>query len=122
MPETVIFFEERGIKVRELKELSTFKGIFVDYYNYYVVGGRSVMRYCDIIKSMILFDEGGLYMDLDYWVEEWSADIHYHFDLFTFMELHYKYYVRLSQLMITFRQQKYGSLPQEAVTPCLPPT
>ncbi|CDW78564.1 UNKNOWN [Stylonychia lemnae] len=86
IPETVKFFKRIGVEVRELKELPNYKGQIRETIDNYMIDGIGVGVACDILRMLINYDEGGLYLDMDFYIEEWDANLNYYFDFFGFRD------------------------------------
>lgn len=41
---------------------------------------------CDLLRIMIIHDEGGLYLDMDFYIEEWDHQLNYYFDFYGFRD------------------------------------
>lgn len=75
--------ESRGFVVKELSELEIFDGVMmealIDYADTDRVGAAA-----DFARMAIVYEEGGFYIDLDFWLKEWDIKIHKLFDFFGF--------------------------------------
>eukprot|EP00347_Sterkiella_histriomuscorum_P018359 403345806 len=78
IPKTVKWFEEHGMKVRELHTLPSYDEVItksMDKYMEFRFGAAA-----DIARQVILYDEGGLYLDIDAFIKEWDDKWLYYFD------------------------------------------
>lgn len=44
----------------------------------------------DIVRMLIVSEMGGLYMDLDFYIQEWNDNIHHYFDFVGFNNCEYE--------------------------------
>ncbi|CDW84632.1 UNKNOWN [Stylonychia lemnae] len=78
IPKTVKWFEQNGIKVRELRELPSYDLIFDRMIEEYSVGKFAAAA--DVARMIIMNDEGGLYLDIDSYFASFDDDWLYYFD------------------------------------------
>ncbi|CDW71395.1 UNKNOWN [Stylonychia lemnae] len=83
VPKSVKFMESIGYVVRELKELQIFDGVLLEALNYYQDTDR-VGAAADFVRMAINYEEGGFYIDLDFYLDKWDIQIHKYFDFFGF--------------------------------------
>ena len=62
LPQTVKWAEEQGIIVREMKELDCFKD-YEDLLQYTI--DQNVVMASDLARFMVLYELGGMYIDID---------------------------------------------------------
>lgn len=84
--------EECGYIVRELTELKIFDDVMLEALIEYSETDR-VGAAADFARMAIIYEEGGFYIDLDFWLEEWDINIHRIFDFFGFKYLEFGNYV-----------------------------
>ena len=61
-----------GVEVRELKELSSYDDLYDQIFKHFMKDGLGVGIACDIARMLINYDMGGLYLDLDAYIEEYN--------------------------------------------------
>jgi mannosyltransferase OCH1-like enzyme len=74
----VKWFEDNGHVVRELKELPSYDEVIgksMDEYTEFRFGAAA-----DIVRQVIIYDEGGLYLDIDAFIREWDNEWLHYFD------------------------------------------
>lgn len=92
MPQSVEFMESKGFIVREITELKAFDQTLMkalDEYVYYDKVGAAA----DFVRQAIIYEEGGFYMDLDFYLTKWDIKINQIFDFFGFKCGEYDSYV-----------------------------
>lgn len=57
-----------------------------------MIDGQEVGKACDVARMLIVYDQGGLYLDLDFYIEDWDHKLNYYFDFFGFRETEFKSY------------------------------
>ncbi len=78
IPRSVKWFEDNGHIVRELHELPSFdKTIAKIMDEYYPVRFGAA---ADVARQVIIYDEGGLYLDIDAFIGHWDDQWLYYFD------------------------------------------
>jgi len=75
--------EEWGFVVRELKELRSFDETMLQALDEYLEKDK-VGAAADFARQAIVFDEGGFYIDLDFYIKEWDINVNKVFDFFGF--------------------------------------
>lgn len=75
--------ESRGFIVKELNELQIFDDVMKDALIAYADSDR-VGAAADFARMAIIYEEGGFYIDLDFWLKEWDIRINKIFDFFGF--------------------------------------
>jgi len=81
VPETVRMFQEVGIQPRSLSELKHIKPeeqAYLDKYSPYKPGRSS-----DMARNLILREFGGIYVDIDEYIHNFTTKVNYQFDFFT---------------------------------------
>ena len=76
-------FEDYGFIVREISELKELKGPIKDIINEFY-DHEKIVSIADIVRNIILYEEGGFYLDIDFYIEKYSIEIHKLFDFFGF--------------------------------------
>eukprot|EP00347_Sterkiella_histriomuscorum_P005457 403356542 len=71
IPLSTKLFEENGIIIRELKELPSFQGVNLEAFNQFI-RQEKVVAASDFARMMILYDHGGFYTDLDFFIDEFD--------------------------------------------------
>lgn len=83
-----------GVEVRELSELPGYYSEYKEIFDYYMIDGLGVGKACDLARMLIVYNEGGLYLDLDFYIEEWDANLNYYFDFYGLRDIEfYVYYL-----------------------------
>ncbi|CDW72737.1 UNKNOWN [Stylonychia lemnae] len=81
VPETIKLFKNFGVITKELKELDGFHdGRVQNQYQYYMKDLRAVAAASDLIRVLIVYEQGGLYFDNDYTFWHWDYNINFYFD------------------------------------------
>lgn len=83
IPLTVAWMESIGYKTREIKELPSFPK-YEQILREKIEDGDSAGAAADIARVIIALDEGGLYLDLDFFIEDWSIELNHLFDFVGF--------------------------------------
>lgn len=90
LPRTVHDFESRGVRVREFQELPSWNQEWQQVMEGYLLEGVAVGKAADTVRWLIQNDEGGVYFDIDVYVQEWSAIAHQYFDLIVTPEYNFE--------------------------------
>lgn len=78
LPATVAWFEENGFIVKEFRELSDDPLAVAKFYEY--VDARRYGAADDLGKAYVLWCLGGVYLDLDVYLEHWDGELLHVFD------------------------------------------
>lgn len=70
IPKTVEVFEANGIKVRDLRELPSYDAEIAKVIDKYTISRFGAAA--DIARQIVIYDEGGVYLDIDAFVKEWD--------------------------------------------------
>ena len=83
MPETVDYFERAGFKVRELSDMKCLDPVIKEAIDLYFEELRPG-AIADLVRSLAVCSEGGIYLDLDEQFEHWDIRAHKIFDFIGF--------------------------------------
>eukprot|EP00347_Sterkiella_histriomuscorum_P003448 403364257 len=75
MPKTIQWAEGNGFIIRNIKDLN--EDQFVLDYIYDMIQNDEIVQSTDLIRGAILKQEGGMYLDLDVWLEKWDNRVLY---------------------------------------------
>eukprot|EP00347_Sterkiella_histriomuscorum_P007451 403348866 len=107
IPQTTKFFQEQGFEVRELRSLKSFDKVFNDIFAYYMADFKGIGVACDIARMLINMDQGGVYLDLDAYISQYTIESHFLFDFFGVTDIEF-YELQLSTW-------GFGSKPQHPI-------
>eukprot|EP00347_Sterkiella_histriomuscorum_P009314 403341678 len=103
IPKSVKFMERAGYVVKELRELQVFQsGLLKIALNKYIDENKPGAA-SDFVKSAIIFEKGGFYQDLDFWLTEWDIRIHRALDYFGWNQMQHEIYTVTYQYSIISR-------------------
>eukprot|EP00347_Sterkiella_histriomuscorum_P010149 403377414 len=71
VPESVKWFESNGFIIREITELKEDREL-MRIIDHHISQGKAIDS-SDVLRNQILYEVGGLYIDLDVWIDEWSS-------------------------------------------------
>ncbi|CDW71225.1 UNKNOWN [Stylonychia lemnae] len=81
IPQTIQLFEQMGFRIKLLSELKEMKIQRVQkQFSYYLEDLRMIGAASDFIRGIIVKENGGVYLDNDYYFESWDYNINYYFD------------------------------------------
>lgn len=103
IPETVKYFISLGFEVREMRELKSYDNAFAQLFDHYLADFKGIGVACDAARMIINYDLGGLYLDMDAFYPQYSAELHYIFDFWGYYDKEF-YQRHLSTW-------SYGSIP-----------
>ena len=87
IPETVKYAESHGFIMRDLRELKGFDDFWKGVFKYYLDNSpASIGLICDLARMLIVIEEGGFYLDLDFYLESWDQNMMHYFDFFSFRD------------------------------------
>lgn len=75
--------ESIGYTTREIRELPSYPK-YEKILKSMIHGNIRAGAAADLSRVIIAYDEGGLYLDLDFYINAWSTELHYLFDLVGF--------------------------------------
>ena len=80
IPETVKWFKENGFIIKEINELPihVYDPFFEELVTSYLE--ERIGSVSDLVRFLVLYENGGFYMDMDYFVREFDNEILYYFD------------------------------------------
>eukprot|EP00347_Sterkiella_histriomuscorum_P019312 403342133 len=92
IPKAVKYMEKHGFIVRELKEIKSMReGQLKQYIDDYLVEDRAGAA-SDVARMAIMYEEGGFYIDMDFYLFKWDANVNRVFDFFGISQSQFQSY------------------------------